>query len=220
MIAVRALEYRVGDFALRDISLEVPGGAYGVLMGCTGSGKTSILEAICGLRPIVSGRVFLRGRDVTGLKAADRGVGYVPQDLAIFPRLTVEENIAFALTIRRWPAATVRARVEEVAALLGIERLLARRPAGLSGGEAQRVALGRAIAFSPAVLCLDEPLSALDEGTRDATGDLLKRVQERTGVTVLHVTHSRREAEKLADTVLHLEGGLIRAAGPAASGGR
>src|SRR5215203_3589521 len=118
-------------------------------MGRTGCGKTTLLEAICGLKPVRAGRVLLLGRDVTDLPPADRGVGYVPQDLALFPTMTVREHLGFALEVRRWDMTAAARRVEELTALLGIGHLLERKPPGLSGGEAQRVALGRALSFRP-----------------------------------------------------------------------
>jgi ABC-type sugar transport system ATPase subunit len=212
VIAVEGLTVRQGAFALTGVTFTVPAGQYGVLMGRTGCGKTTLLEAICGLRRVAAGRVLLHGRDVTRLKPAERGVGYVPQDRALFATMTVYEHLAFALEIRRWPRAAVEARVRELAALLGVEHLLGRRPHGLSGGEAQRVALGRALAMRPAVLLLDEPLSALDEETREGMIDLLRAVRARAGVTVLHITHSRGEAQRLADRVLVLADGAVREA--------
>jgi ABC-type sugar transport system ATPase subunit len=206
MIAVEDIDYCVGNFRLSGISFQVPTAAYGVLMGRTGCGKTSVLEVICGLRPIRRGRVLLNGRNVTRVKAANRGVGYVPQDLALFPTHSVRDHLAFAPKIRRMQPRVIRERVAELANLLGIGYLLDRKPLGLSGGEAQRVALGRALTAHPSVLCLDEPLSALDEETRDEMAGLLKSVQKRMGVTVLHVTHSPTEAKKLADTIITLHG--------------
>jgi molybdate/tungstate transport system ATP-binding protein len=168
-------------------------------MGRTGCGKTSLLEAICGLRAVASGRISLMGTDVTGRKPNERGVGFVPQDLALFETMTVREHLAFALTIRDWSDAEIKTRVAEMAELLGITPLLDRLPHGLSGGESQRVALGRALSFRPGVLCLDEPLSALDDETRADMYGVLRTVQQRTGVTTLHVTHNRADAVALAN---------------------
>jgi ABC-type sugar transport system ATPase subunit len=212
MISLQHVSIRQGSFALDDVSLEVPAGAYGVLMGKTGSGKTTLLEAICGLRPVAAGRIQLSERDVTGLRPSARGIGYVPQDGALFSTLTVREHLAFALVIRRWKRAAVRARVEELARLLQIGHLLDRRPRGLSGGEAQRVALGRALAIRPPVLLLDEPLSALDDDTRGGMYELLEGLRRHLTVTVLHVTHNRSEAARLADRQFELRGGKIRVA--------
>lgn len=217
MISVQNVGYRVGQFALSGISFEIPTGQYGILMGRTGCGKTTILEIICGLKRATAGKVLLDGRDVTDCKAANRGIGYVPQDLALFPSMTVFDHIAFALRIRKWKPDEIEHRVKELADLLGIGYLLKRRPQGLSGGESQRVALGRALSFKPGVLCLDEPLGALDEDTLADMFALLRRVQHETGVTVLHVTHSRTEADALADIKLKMVDGRVES-GPSTNG--
>lgn len=209
MIEVDNLSLHVGAFQLAGISFRVPSGCYAVLMGRTGSGKTTILESIIGLRHVTGGSIRLHGQEVANLKPAARGVGYVPQDGALFATMTVEDQIALGLVIRRFPKDRIRARVNELARLLGITYLLSRKPRGLSGGERQRVALGRALSFYPRVLCLDEPLSALDDDTRGEMIGLLKRVQEESGVTALHVTHNRSEAEKLADVRLQIADGRL-----------
>ncbi len=209
MIAVENLTVRAGAFALESVSLHIPTGQYAVLMGKTGSGKTTLLEAVAGLKTVRGGRVRLLGRDVTALKPAERGVGYLPQDLALFPAMTVRRHLEFAPEVRRWSREATAARVTELADLLGIAHLLDRRPEGLSGGEAQRVALGRALSFRPSVLLLDEPLSALDDETRQEMYALLRSVQRQTGVTALHVTHNINEAKALADQLFVLRGGAV-----------
>jgi ABC-type sugar transport system ATPase subunit len=209
MIAVENLSVRAGAFHLDDVSFAVADGEYGVLMGKTGSGKTTILEAICGLKRVRAGRVLLLGRDATRMRPADRGVGYVPQDLALFPTLNVRDHLAFGPHAHGWDRQAIARRVDELSELLGLGRLLDRNPQGLSGGEAQRVALGRALAFRPRVLLLDEPLSALDDETRAEMYTLLRSVQRLTGVTALHVTHSLAEAKVLADRILVLEAGAV-----------
>ena len=209
MIAVSGLSVTLGAFSLADVSFEVASGEYAVLMGKTGSGKTTILESVCGLRSIAAGRIELMGRDVTSLKSAERGVGYVPQDKALFQTMTVRDNIGFSLRVRRWPTREIAKRVDELADLLGVRHLLNRKPPGLSGGEAQRVALGRALAFRPGVLCMDEPLSALDEETREDMYDVLKSVKEVTGVTTLHVTHNLVDASRLGAYILKLHHGRV-----------
>lgn len=209
MIRVDHVTLRLGTFSLTDVSFDIPSGRYGVLMGKTGCGKTSLLEAIAGLKPIVSGRIILGQTDVTELKPAERNVGLVPQDGALFSTMTVRDQLAFALIVRRARRDLISRRVSELAEMLEIGDLLKRYPARLSGGEQQRVALGRALAFRPTTLCLDEPLSALDDSTRSQIMELLKRVQRETGVSVLHITHNRSEACELADVRLELVDGKI-----------
>lgn len=205
MIDLEQVTIQSGPFSLTGISLSVPQGTYAVLMGGTGQGKTTILEAICGLRPVTKGRVLLDGEDITRWKPADRGIGYVPQDLALFPQMSVRQHLEFALKLRRAPAKLIEERVSELADVLGIASLLARQIHKLSGGEAQRVALGRALAFRPRVLLLDEPLAALDEATRDRLCDLLQSIQKLGWLTVLHITHSRSEAQRLAQKLFLIE---------------
>ena len=215
MIRFDTLSWHAGAFRLDGISFTVPAGRYAVLMGQTGCGKTTLLEILCGLRQPANGRVFIGGRDVTGLPPGERGIGYVPQDGAMFPTMTVREQIGFALAIRRRSGAEIAARVKELADQLGVAHLLDRLPQHLSGGERQRVALGRALAAKPSVLLLDEPLSALDEELRDDLAALLKRVQRELGLTALHITHSRHEAAQLADVMFRLESGRVEETPPA-----
>jgi ABC-type sugar transport system ATPase subunit len=215
MISFEFVTIRAGGFSLQGVTFEVPAGGYGVLMGRTGSGKTTLLEALCGLREVSVGRILLAGKDVTTLKPADRGIGYVPQDRALFQSMTVRQNLSFAPLIRRWTPAETRSRVVELADLLRIAPLLDRLPGDLSGGEAQRVALGRALAAKPKILLLDEPLSALDDETWEGMIGLLCQVRKATGVTTLHVTHRREEARRLADKVFVLADGAVRPAGDA-----
>jgi len=210
MIQVQNLAIRLGKFQLRNIQFEIPTGSYAVLMGKTGCGKTSIMEAICGLRSLQEGSIHLMQRDVTRLKPAQRGVGFVPQDRALFSTMTVRDNLSFSLMLRKWNPSSIDQRVNQLAELLGLNHLLNRKPAGLSGGEAQRVALGRALAARPAILCLDEPLSALDDETRDEMHALLQSVREHTEVTTLHVTHHLSDAERLADRILLLKNGAVQ----------
>ncbi len=209
MIAVQNLCLDQGAFQLRNVSFTIPTGSYGVLMGKTGSGKTSILEAVAGLRSIASGSVRLADREVSKLPPAQRGVGFVPQDGALFRQRTVRGNLGFALEIRNIAPAQIEERVCELASWLGVEALLDRYPQGLSGGEAQRIALGRALAFHPAILLLDEPLSALDEETREQLMLILEKLKVRREVTVLHVTHQRSEAVRLGDVLLRVDAGRM-----------
>ena len=209
MIRVENLCLSVGAFALRRVCLDVGPGEYFVLLGPTGSGKTLLLECLCGLYRLDSGRVVIAGRDVTTAESRHRQIGYLPQDYALFPHLTVRENIAFGL--RRAGAARrqLRQQVEQLMEELGLTHLADRRPRGLSGGEKQRVALARALAVRPQVLLLDEPVSALDESTRDDICRLLRKLNRQTGATVLHVCHNFGEMMSVADRAAVIANGRI-----------
>ena len=207
MIQLENITWSTGPrVILDDLTLTIPSDTYAVLMGSTGCGKTTLLEVLCGLRQPQKGRVLIDGRDVTSLEPRERGIGYVPQDLALFPALKVFDQIAFALNLRRLPAD---ARVRELADELAISHLLDRQPDALSGGEKQRVAIARALAASPRLLLLDEPLSALDEAMRGEAATMLKRIQQQHHLTVLHVTHSHAEATQLADLRLSFANGRV-----------
>lgn len=210
MIEVQQLNVRAGTFLLPNVSFRIPSGEYAVLMGRTGSGKTTLLETICGLRAGGGGAVLLNGVDVTMLSPAARGIGYVPQDRALFTTMSVRENIGFALRVRGLDSTAIGQRVTKLADMLGLRAILDRKPHGLSGGEAQRVALGRALANEPRVLCLDEPLSALDDDTRAEMHDLLRSIHQQTRATILHVTHHVADARQLATKLLRLHQGAIR----------
>jgi ABC-type sugar transport system ATPase subunit len=209
MIRFENISWSAGTFALSGVSFTVPQGSYAVLMGRSGSGKTSLLELLCGLRFPSSGAIWIGDREITNLTPGERGIGYVPQDGALFPTMTVRENIGFALRIRGESGPGSRAAVESLAERLGITEVLDRKPQHLSGGERQRVALARALAATPTVLVLDEPLSALDEELREDLARLLKEIQRDLKLTTLHVTHHRQEAAQLADHVLRLENGSV-----------
>jgi ABC-type sugar transport system ATPase subunit len=212
MIELLNISVRSGNFMLSSASLRIETGQYGVLMGRTGCGKTTLLETIAGLKPVTSGRIILNGRDVTHTGPAQRGIGYVPQDGALFPTMSIREHLSFALKIRREKPDMIQKRITELAELLNIEALLERSPLGLSGGERQRVALGRALSFRPGILLLDEPLSAVDEDTREEMYELLRRVQSETKITALHVTHNSTEARHLGHCLFIIrDGKIIRA---------
>lgn len=210
MIRLQNISWKAGAFALENVSFEVPAGSYAVLMGRTGTGKTSLIEIICGLRPPHSGQVWLNDRNVTNAPPGSRGLGFVPQDGALFPTMSVADQIGFALRIQKASPEVIVSTTKELAAEMNITHLLDRKPTGLSGGEKQRVALARALASKPAVLLLDEPLAAVDEETQSDLIQLLKRTQQQHQITVLHVTHSRREANALADLHLRLENHMVR----------
>jgi len=209
MIRLENLSLSQGGFQLQSLDLQVEAGEYAVLMGSTGCGKTTLLEAICGLRRVASGEIWLNQNRVTHWPPQRRNVGYVPQDAVLFPTMRVEQQIEFPLRIRSVPAEHRRQRVREMAELLEIENLLNRRPLGLSGGERQRVALARAIAFRPTILCLDEPLSALDAATHGRMIQWLRRIHQVQSLTVLHVTHNPSEARQLATRQFQVSEGRI-----------
>ena len=201
MIEIKDLCVRAGNFLLKEVNMSVPKSGYAVLMGKTGCGKTTLIECVCGLKRAQSGKVCFDGHDVTMLRPAERGVGYVPQDGAIFSTMKVSEQLAFGPRVRGWKKTEALSRAEEIAEELGIVDLMNRYPEGLSGGERQRIALGRALSCRPQVLCLDEPLSALDDETREEICELIERLRRNHPFTALHITHSQAEAERLGDMV-------------------
>jgi molybdate transport system ATP-binding protein/molybdate/tungstate transport system ATP-binding protein len=205
MIRLENITIQAGQFSLSNLSLSVESGQYVALMGQTGCGKTTLVEAICGLRTIQGGKILIGSEDVTHASPAHRNIGYVPQDLALFPTMTVKQHLEFALRLKGATKSWIGQRAQQLAEQLSIDHLLDRLPKGLSGGESQRVALGRALSFQPPVLLLDEPLSALDDETREGLVELLKRLKETRSVTVIHITHNRGEAEALGDRVIRLK---------------
>mgnify|MGYP006279874327 FL=1 len=218
-IELEEVSFRIGDFALQDLSLSVRQGEYFVLTGPNGAGKTVLLKLIAGLHLPEAGRIRIGGKRVDTVPPWKRNIGYVPQEGVLFPRRNVSENIRFGLEVRRDGRDHMDEAVAEMAEVMGIRHLLERVPAGLSGGERQKVSLARALIVRPAVLLLDEPVSAIDEDTRDALCRQLRDVQRRFNVTTIHVSHNRRETGLVADRVGVIEGGVLQeveAAGAAA----
>ena len=213
MIRVNQLSFSVGDFKLHQIDLEVARGQYFVLLGPPGAGKTIFLECLCGLKRVACGRIYIDGRDVTNLEPRTRGIGYVPQDYALFPHLSVEHNIAFGLRACGYRREEFTKKVTRTADMLGIRHLLGRSVVGLSGGERQRTALARALVMEPKVLLLDEPVCALDESTRQDVCGLLRRIQRQLGLTTIHVSHNLEEAFSVADRAAILNQGALQQVG-------
>jgi ABC-type sugar transport system ATPase subunit len=202
VLVLQAVSVQQAGFVLSNVSFTVEAGQYAALVGPTGCGKTTLLEVITGLRRPASGQVLLRGVDVTSWLPAERRLGYVPQDAAVFPAMTVAQNIGFSLK------GDSTKRVQDLAEALNLTAILHRKAVNLSGGEAQRVALARALAPKPDILLLDEPMSAVDDETKQTMRKVLQAQHGPT--TVLHVTHQLDELETLADVVLELRGGVVK----------
>ncbi|MPL78385.1 Maltose/maltodextrin import ATP-binding protein MalK [bioreactor metagenome] len=208
MVKLENITYKAGQFTLGPINLDLPKGSYTALLGPSGSGKSVMLELIAGLRFPDLGKILIDGVDMTNTPARKRPVGMLFQDYALFPHMTVEENIGFPLSISGADKAAVAKETGRIASLFKIEGLLKRAIKDLSGGEKQRCALARAMAHQPSVLLLDEPLSALDEELRVEAVKTLA-ILKKEGQTVLHVTHNRGETDGLATSSLHIRGGKI-----------
>jgi len=213
-ITISAVTKRYGHVtAVDNISLTIEPGTYCCLLGPSGCGKTSTLRMIAGHESVTSGRILIRNQDVTHLAPARRNTAMMFQDYALFPHMTVLDNIAFGLKMRGVGKAARREQAAAMLTKIGLADFGERYPAQLSGGQRQRVALGRALITEPAVLLLDEPLSALDRFVRVRMRGELRRIQKQLGITFVHVTHSQEEALALADLVVVMDGGRIQQAG-------
>ena len=204
-----------GAVAVDGLSLTVGEGDFMTLLGPSGSGKTTTLMIVAGFVPPDTGRVYLDGRDVTRLPAFKRGIGVVFQNYALFPHLTVFDNVAFPLRMRSRPSAEIRTRVDQVLALVGLPQAGSRYPRQLSGGQQQRVALARAIVFRPPLLLMDEPLGALDRKLREQMQLEIKRIQKELKITVVYVTHDQEEALVMSDRIALMRNGRIEQCGSA-----
>jgi len=209
MIEINDLSIDLGEFHLREINLAINDGEYMVVLGPTGAGKSVLLECVVGIYRPGTGRILVDGTDVTRSYPEERNVGFVPQDYALFPNMTVKRNIAYGLRARRAPRGEIEPRCEQMMKLLGISHLHHRLPLNLSGGERQRAALGRALITQPRILLLDEPLSALDENLRAELAAELVRIQRSLHGTFLHVCHSFEEAAEVADRIAIMRDGTI-----------
>ena len=213
-IAVRRVTKRFGNFvALDNVSVAIAGGSLTALLGPSGSGKSTLLRVIAGLEEPDEGNVLILGEHATGLPPQKRGVGFVFQHYAAFKHLTVRENVAFGLRIRKRPKAEIRERVDELLGLVGLGGLGERYPAQLSGGQRQRMALARALAVEPRVLLLDEPFGALDAKVRAELREWLRRLHDEVHVTTLLVTHDQEEAMSIADNIAVMDNAHIEQVG-------
>jgi ABC-type Fe3+/spermidine/putrescine transport system ATPase subunit len=213
MLKVESLSAVAGNFHLRDISLKVEAGECHAVLGPSGSGKSTLLNAILGILPSQKGNILLSGVNITHQPIEQRGLGYLPQQIGLFPHLTVHGNIAYSARARGVPAERFKPLLDRLVEATGISELLSRFPGTLSGGERQRVALVRALASQPRLVLLDEPFTALNESLRRELWWLMRDLQSRHGLTVLLVTHNLTEAYFLADKISILIDGKIRQAG-------
>jgi len=216
-ITVEGASKRFGDFqALNDVSIEVPNGSLTALLGPSGSGKSTLLRAIAGLETLDGGRVLIDGEDVSKKPTQKREVGFVFQHYAAFKHMTVFENVAFGLKIRKWDKTKISARVHELLQLVQLDGLAERYPSQLSGGQRQRMALARALAVEPQVLLLDEPFGALDAKVRKDLRSWLRRLHDEMHVTTIFVTHDQEEAMDVAGQLVVMNEGRVEQSGGAA----
>jgi sulfate transport system ATP-binding protein len=214
LIEARRVTKRFGDFvALEDVSVEVASGSLTAILGPSGSGKSTLLRVIAGLEQPDAGAVYISGKEATALAPQKRGVGFVFQHYAPFKHMTVWDNVAFGLTIRRRPRKEIRARVEQLLELVQLQGLGKRYPAQLSGGQRQRMALARALAVEPEVLLLDEPFGALDARVRKELRAWLRRLHDEVHVTTVFVTHDQEEAMDVADQIVLMNRGRVEQVG-------
>jgi multiple sugar transport system ATP-binding protein len=206
--------YPDGTTAVRELDLTVEDGELAILVGPSGCGKSTALRMVAGLEEVSEGRVVLDGEDVTKRSPSDRDIAMVFQNYALYPHMSVSQNMSFALRLSKMPKAQVAAKVQETAAILGLEQYLDRKPGQLSGGQRQRVAMGRAIVREPKAFLMDEPLSNLDAKLRVQTRMEIARLQQRLNATMLYVTHDQTEAMTLGDRVVTMRGGVLQQAGP------
>jgi sulfate/thiosulfate transport system ATP-binding protein len=215
VIALTDVTKQFGDFrALDGVSIDVADGSLTALLGPSGSGKSTLLRVIAGLEAPDAGSVLIGGRDATAVPPQKRGIGFVFQHYAAFKHMTVRENVAFGLRVRKRPKAEVAARVDELLRIVGLDGYQARFPSQLSGGQRQRMALARALAVEPEVLLLDEPFGALDANVRAELREWLRRLHDEVHVTTVLVTHDQEEAMEVADRIVVLNHGRVEQDGP------
>jgi sulfate transport system ATP-binding protein len=214
MITVTGARKSYGTFAaLDDVTLDIPAGTLTALLGPSGSGKSTLLRSIAGLEHLDGGRIVIGGRDVTGVAPQKRGIGFVFQHYAAFKHMTVRDNVAFGLTIRKRPKGEIARKVDDLLEIVGLDGFQHRYPAQLSGGQRQRMALARALAVDPEVLLLDEPFGALDAKVRADLRQWLRRLHDEVHVTTVLVTHDQEEALDVADRIAVLNKGRIEQVG-------
>lgn len=216
-LAIRNIRKKYGDVvAVSDVTLDIAKGEFMTFLGPSGSGKSTTLYALAGLQQPTSGDILLEGRSLLSVPSHKRNIGMVFQRYTLFPHLSVGDNIAFPLVVRRRPRAEIDAAVKRCLSLVRLEGFADRMPANMSGGQQQRVALARALAYDPPVLLMDEPLSALDKKLREEIQYEIRRIHQETGVTILYVTHDQEEALRLSDRIAVFSKGVIDQVGTGA----
>lgn len=214
MVQIRGLRKDYGAFtALYDTDLVVPAGEFLTLLGPSGSGKTTLLNLIAGMASPSQGKITINGRDVTDLPAEKRGIGMVFQNYALMPHMSVFENIAFPLQIRKMPRSEIRRRVEEVLEIIQLPHVAQRRPRELSGGQQQRISIARCIVYKPDLILMDEPLGALDKKLREQMQLEIRRIHRELGITMLYVTHDQEEALNMSDRIMLMNAGRVEQLG-------
>lgn len=217
-VELATLTKRYGAFtAVEDINIAIEAGEFCTLLGPSGSGKTTLLRIIAGYDEATSGTIQIGGREVADIPVARRNIGMVFQNYALFPHMTVAENVAFPLEMRGIPAAARQRKVESVIDLIGLKGLAGRLPRQLSGGQQQRVAVARALVFDPDILLMDEPLGALDKNLRTTMQSEIRALHRRIGVTIVYVTHDQEEAMNMSDRVVVMNQGRVEQCGPPAA---
>jgi len=211
MLKIEKLSLKLGDFSLKEVSLELQKGEYLILLGPTGSGKTTLAKCICGLNKAKAGRIFLNGKDITNLPPEERKIGYLPQNFALFPNMSVRENILFSPMVKKINFQTIEQKFESIVETLKIAHLLERGVKNLSGGEMQRVALARALLSDPEVLILDEPFSSIDIGLKTNLWFEISEILSSLHIPVIHITHNLDEASVLGQNLaVMVEGGIFQ----------
>jgi putative spermidine/putrescine transport system ATP-binding protein len=214
MVKLEGVSKNYGAFnALQETSLSVEKGEFLTLLGPSGSGKTTLLNVISGMQSPTQGKVFINGNDVTAVPPSKRGLGMVFQNYALMPHMTVFENIAFPLQIRRVGREEIKRRVSDVLGLVGLSTLAHRKPKELSGGQQQRVSIARCLVYDPSLILMDEPLGALDKKLREQMQIEIKRLHVESGITIMYVTHDQEEALNMSDRIMLMKGGQIEQLG-------
>ncbi len=214
-VTITGLNKSYGNLrVLHDIHLDIAAGEFCTLLGASGSGKTTMLKVLAGFEPFDEGRLEVGGRDISNVPVSKRNIGMVFQNYALFPHMSVRENVSFGLDMRKVPGDERRRRVDEVLELVSLQDFADRLPGSLSGGQQQRVALARALVIRPDILLMDEPLGALDKNLRQSIQLQLKQLHRELGVTIVYVTHDQEEALHLSDNIVIMDEGRIKQSGP------